>query len=153
MKYPIALIAAVAVTLSAHAQTERTPPSPAEMAQHEVLRYTTLLSLTSEQEATATTLFTEEATTAQPLRTSERASHKALETAIKAGDMAAIQSTATTLGTVSGELTAVRALTEAKFYATLTADQKTKFAALEHGFHSGGHGGPGGPPPAGVPEQ
>ena len=152
MKYPIALMAALAVTVSAYAQMERTPPTPAQMAQREVSRYTTLLSLTSEQEATATSLYTEEATTAEPLRTSERASHKALETAIKADDMAAIQSAATTLGTLNGELTAVRALTEAKFYATLTADQKTRFAALEHGPHGGPGGGHGGPPP-GAPGQ
>ena len=157
MKYPIALIAAVAVTLTVctqtlSAQTERTPPTPAQIAQHEVSRYTTLLSLTSEQEAQATTLFTEEATTAEPLRVSERTNHKTLEAAIKSADMGLIQSTATTLGTLQGEMTAVRALTEAKFYATLTADQKTKFAALEHGPHGGPHGeGRGGPPPA--PEQ
>ena len=148
MKYPIALIAAAVVTISAHAQREHTPPTPAQMAQHEVSRYTTLLSLTAEQEAQATIVFTEEATTVQPLRTSERTSHKTLETAVKDGDMGLIQSTATALGTVSGEMMAAHAIAEAKFYATLTADQKTKFEALHHGFHGGeGHGGPGGPPP------
>jgi Spy/CpxP family protein refolding chaperone len=154
MKYPFALLAAVALSLPVCAQTAWTPPTPEVMAQHQVIRYSTILSLTSEQQSQATTLFTEEATSGKTLRTSERTAHEALETAIKSGDTAAIQEAATTLGQLNGQQIALRATTQAKFYAMLTADQKTKYAALEHG-HRGGPGGsggpgggPGGPPPA-----
>jgi Spy/CpxP family protein refolding chaperone len=146
MKYPVALFAALALTLSAQAQW--TPPTPAQMAQHELSHYSTLLTLSSEQQEQATSLFTEEASSSQTLRASERAAHKALETAIENNDTAAIQQTSATLGQLNGELTALHATTRAKFYALLSADQKTKYTALEH-EHRGGPGGPGpgGPPP------
>src|ERR1700743_1981597 len=53
MKSTLALFAALALSPIAQAQTAplqpHTPPTPAVMAQHEVQRYTTLLSLTSAQ--------------------------------------------------------------------------------------------------------
>ncbi len=153
MKYPFALLAAVALSLPVYAQKTWTPPTPEVMAQHQVSRYSTLLSLTSEQQTQATTLFTEEATSGKTLRASERTAHETLETAIKSGDTAAIQEAATTLGQLTGQQIALRATTQAKFYALLTADQKTKYAAMEqeHRGGPGGHGGPGAPPPP--PEQ
>jgi Spy/CpxP family protein refolding chaperone len=147
MNYPVSLIAGLALLPVFQAQAQRTPPTPEQMAQHEVSRYTTLLSLNSSQEAEATTIFTTAATTERSLRTTERSTHEALQTAVRADDTAAIEQSATNLGQISGEMTAARALAQAKFYATLTAEQKTKFAELERGFH-GEHGGPGGPPPA-----
>ncbi len=147
MKYPISLIAGLALLPVFQAQAQRTPPTPEQMAQHEVSRYTTLLSLNSQQEADATSIFTAAATTESTLRATERTTHQALEAAIKSDDTAAIEQAATSLGQISGERMAAHALAQAKFYATLTADQKTKFAELERGFH-GEHGGPGGPPPA-----
>ena len=147
MKYPISLIAGLALLPVFQAQAQRTPPTPEQMAQHEVSRYTTLLSLNSQQEADATSIFTAAATTESTLRATERTTHQALEAAIKSDDTAAIEQAATSLGQISGERMTAHALAQAKFYATLTADQKTKFAELERGFH-GEHGGPGGPPPA-----
>ena len=145
MKYPISLIAGLA--LLPVLQAQRTPPTPEQMAQREVSRYTTLLSLNSQQETEATAIFTAAAGTESTLHATERTTHQTLQTAVTANDTAAIEQAATSLGQISGEMTAARALAQAKFYATLTADQKTKFAALEHGFH-GEHGGPSGPPPA-----
>ena len=148
MKFPLALIAGLALLPVTLVNAQRTPPTPEEMAQHEVSRYTTLLSLSSQQEADATTVFTTAATTESTLRTNERTTHQTLQAVIKTDDAAAIEQAATTLGQINGEMLAARALAQAKFYSTLTADQKTKFAELERGFH-GEHGGPaGGPPPA-----
>lgn len=149
MKYRIALAAGsmAALGLLAVAQSAPTPPSPAEMAQHRVERYTTLLSLNATQQQEATTLFTEEATSESTLRASERTAHEALETAVKADDTAAIQQAATTLGQLNGEMTSTHALADAKFYASLTADQKTKFEELEGRHGRRGPGGPSGPPP------
>ncbi len=146
MKYPISLIAGLALLPVFQVQAQRTPPTPEQMAQHEVSRYTTLLTLNSQQEADATSIFTAAATTESTLRATERTTHQALQAAIKSNDTAAIEQSATSFGQISGEMMSARALAQAKFYATLTADQKTKFTALEHGFH-GEHGGPDGPPP------
>ncbi len=130
---------------------QRTPPSPAEMAQHEVARYTALLSLTQAQQDQATAIFTAEATEEQGYRQNERAARQALETAVTGGDTAAIQQQATALGQLQGQGIAARSLAEAKFYATLTADQKTKAADLKQQHLLGGPGGPGGHGPHGGP--
>jgi Spy/CpxP family protein refolding chaperone len=145
MKYSLALFAALGLLPMAQAQTApHTPPSPAAMAQHQVQRYTTLLSLTPAQVEQATTFFTTEATARQNARASEHTAHQALEAAIKANDTATIQSTATTLGQMEGEMLAAHAAAQAQFYATLTADQKTKFSELEqeHMMGGPGHGPP-----------
>src|SRR5580700_5194264 len=99
MKFSLALVAVLGLLPMAQAQTPpHTPPTPAVMAQHQVQRYTTLLSLTPAQVEQATTFFTTEASAHQNSRASERTAHQALEAAIKANDTATIQSTATTLG-------------------------------------------------------
>ena len=132
MKASLALLAALGLLPMALAQTPpHTPPTPAGMAQHEVQRYTTLLTLTPAQVEQATTIFTTEATARQNSRASERAAHQAMEAAIKSNDTATIQSTATTMGQMSGEGMAAHALAQAQFYALLNADQKTKFGELE----------------------
>jgi Spy/CpxP family protein refolding chaperone len=148
MKFSLVLVAVLGLLPMAQAQTPpHTPPTPAAMAQHEVQRYTTLLTLTPAQVEQATTFFTAEATARQNSRTSERAAHQALEAAIKANDAATIQSTSNTLGQMEGEAMAAHAMARAQFYAILTADQKTKFGELEQEHVMGGgfgHGpGPG----------
>jgi Spy/CpxP family protein refolding chaperone len=144
MKSSLALLAALGLLPMALAQTPppHTPPTPAAMAQHEVQRYTTLLTLTPAQAEQATTIFTTEATAHQNSRASERAAHQAMEAAIKSNDTATIQSTATTLGQMTGEMMAAHAIAQAQFYAILTADQKTKFGELEqeHMMHGPGRG-------------
>ena len=99
MKSSLALFAVLGLLPMAQAQTTpHTPPTPAMIAQHQVQRYTTLLSLNANQVEQATTIFTTEATAEQNVRTTERAAHQAMETAIKANDTATIQSTSTSLG-------------------------------------------------------
>jgi Spy/CpxP family protein refolding chaperone len=146
-KIPELLLTLALATLPAAALAQRTPPTPSEMAQHQVERYTDILTLTSEQQAAALTLFTTEATAVEPLHQTERTLHTTLETAITNDDLGTIASTATQLGTINGQIEGYRANAQAGFYKLLTADQKTRFAALHH------HGGPGmerggfGPPP------
>ena len=145
MKLSLALFAVLGLLPMAQAQTPpHTPPSPATMAQHEVQRYTTLLSLTPAQVEQATTYFTAEATARQNSWASEKTAHQAMEAAIKANDTATIQSTATTLGQMEGEMMAAHATARAQFYSILTADQKTKFGELEkeHMMGGPGRGGP-----------
>ena len=144
MKSSLALLAALGLLPMALAQNpQHTPPTPAAIAQHEVQRYTTLLTLTSAQVEQATTIFTTEATARQTSRASERAAHQAMEAAIKSNDTATIQSAATNMGQLAGEAMAAHALAQAQFYAILTADQKTKFSDLEQEHLMGGPGGHG----------
>jgi Spy/CpxP family protein refolding chaperone len=146
MKRSLALAAILGLVTMAQAQNTpmHTPPSPATMAQHQVQRYTTLLTLTPAQVEQATTYFTAEATAHQNARASEHTAHQALEAAVKANDAALIQSTAGTLGQMSGEMMAAHALAQAQFYAILNAEQKTKFDQLEQEHMMGGefHGPP-----------
>lgn len=140
----LALFAILGLLPMAQAQTPpaHTPPAPAAMAQHEVERYTTLLSLTPAQVEQATSYFTAEATARQNQWANEKTAHQALEAAIKNNDTATIQSTAATLGQMQGEMMAAHATAQAQFYAILSADQKTRFGALEKEHMMGG-GGPG----------
>jgi len=142
MKPTLALFAVLGLLPMAQAQTPppHTPPTPAAIAQRQVQRYTTLLTLNSTQIEQATTIFTTEATTEQGSRASERTAHQAMEAAIKSGDTAVIQTTATTLGQMSGEMMAAHALARSQFYALLTADQKTKYSQLEEEHMMGGPG-------------
>jgi Spy/CpxP family protein refolding chaperone len=145
MKAPLAHLIVLALLPLAQAQTApHTPPTPAATAQHQVQRYTTLLTLNSAQVEQATTFFTTEATTRQNSRASEHAAHQALETAIKSNDTATIQSTATTLGQIETEAILAHSTARAQFYNILTADQKTKFGELEeeHMMGGPGRGGP-----------
>ena len=142
MKLTLPLATILALTPLAQAQMP--PHTPAAMAQRQVQRYTTLLTLTPAQVEQATTLFTTEATTRQTARAAEHTAHQALEAAIKANDTATIQSTATTLGQMETESLIAHATTRAQFYALLTADQKTKLSELEDEHMMGGpeHGPP-----------
>jgi Spy/CpxP family protein refolding chaperone len=141
MKSSLVLFALLGLLPMAQAQTTpHTPPTPAAIAQRQVQRYTTLLTLNANQVEQATTLFTTEATTHANSRASEHAAHQALEAAIKANDTAAIQTTSAQLGQLSGEAMAAHALARAQFYALLTADQKTKFSQLEEEHMMGGFG-------------
>jgi Spy/CpxP family protein refolding chaperone len=144
MKVSLALLAVLGLLPLAQAQSPRTPPSPAAMAQRQVQRYTTLLTLTSAQVEQATAFFTSEATARESSHAAERTAHQALEAAIKANDTATIQSTANTLGQMETERLAAHSLARAQFYNLLTADQKAKFSELEGEHVMGGpqHGPP-----------
>src|SRR5260370_9012026 len=60
-----------------------TPPDPATMAQHQVERLTTLLSLTTAQASLATTIFTNAATAGAALQTNLATHRTSLQPAIK----------------------------------------------------------------------
>ena len=146
MKPALALVTILGLVPMVQAQVApHTPPTPAAIAQREVARFTTLLTLTPAQVEQATTIFTTEATTASNSRTQEHTAHQALETAIKANDTAGIQSNTATLGQIETERMTAHANARAQFYALLSSDQKTKYSELEQEHMMGG-GFRGGPP-------
>ena len=139
MKRSLALFAVLGLLPLAQAQpAPHTPPTPAAMAQRQVTRYTTLLSLTPAQVEQATTIFTTEAAAGANQRATEHTAHEAMEAAIKANDTATIQTTAAAMGQMAGEMMAARATAHAQFYALLNADQKAKYSELEEDHRMGG---------------
>jgi Spy/CpxP family protein refolding chaperone len=143
-------IGALAVVSSwAQQPAPPTPPSPTQMAAHQVEHMATLLDLTSDQQTKATAIFASQATSMEGLKSSIDAAQAALLTAIKANDSAGISNAAAQLGSLHTQSVTANATAMASFYAILTSAQQAKVVSL--GMLSGrgpGHGpGPGGPPP------
>jgi Spy/CpxP family protein refolding chaperone len=118
----------------------RTPPTPATMAQMRVNRLAAELSLTDAQKTTALSIFTTAYSSAQTVQTNLRTAQTSLRDAINTNNTAQIDTLATTIGTATGQVTAINAKADAAFYAILTADQKAI-----HDARPGGGRGPGGP--------
>lgn len=134
--------------------TSATPPDPATMVANQVARLTELLSLSTAQASQATTIFTNAATAITPLQTTLHTDWTSLQAAVKSNDTATIDSVSTGIGSLTGQITAIRNKADAAFYAILSSTQQTTLAQ-NGGFGPGGHagrggpGGPGGPPPGG----
>jgi Spy/CpxP family protein refolding chaperone len=84
------------------------------------------LALTPAQKQQAKTIFQEAKTANAPFRTQLQQNRQSLAAAVKANDVAAIRQLTLAQGNVRGQMMAARAEAMAKFYATLTPDQKTK---------------------------
>lgn len=119
-----------------------TPPDPQTMIQNRVDHLATLLTLTDAQKTQATTVFTNAFTSSQNLQTSLRTARESLPAAVKANNPVSIDTIAASIGTLTGQLTAIQSKADAAFYSLLTADQRTKYDSLPHGGPGGfgGHG-------------
>jgi Spy/CpxP family protein refolding chaperone len=129
--------------------TSGSAPDPATAAANQVARLTTLLSLTTAQQAQATTIFTNSLTAITPLRASEVTAQQALPAAVKSGANSTIDSLASTIGSLSGQIISIQNKADAAFYAILTSDQQTTLSQTNflNGPGPGGFGpgpGPGG---------
>jgi Spy/CpxP family protein refolding chaperone len=139
-----ALMAVTSMLANAQPPTH-TPPTPAQMVSNQVARLTKLLDLNVTQQASATTIFTTEETTLATVRTGLRTAHTALQADIKSGNKTDIATQATTIGGLTTQEVEAQATADAEFYATLTADQQSKYESLGPRSGFGGPGGPGGP--------
>jgi hypothetical protein len=128
------LSALLLLAASAFAQGPFGPPDPAT----QVARLTTLLTLTSAQQAQATTIFTNEQSAVAPIQTEIQTAHTSLTAAVKANQTATIDTLAAQLGGYNGQITAIQSKAQASFYAILTATQQTQYDSLR------GPGGAGG---------
>jgi hypothetical protein len=108
------------------------------MIQMRVNSLATLLDLTDAQKASATAIFTNAQAADQSIQTSLQEARQSLPDAIKKNNFAQIDTLAVTIGTLTGQLTAIDGKAQAASYAILTADQQTKYDTLPPG-------GPGGP--------
>ena len=84
------------------------------------------LNLSATQKQQAKSIFQSARQTAQPLAQQLKQDRAALTVAIQAGDSAKIQQVSTEMGSLRGNVLAVRSQAMAKFYALLTPDQKIK---------------------------
>jgi hypothetical protein len=114
---------------------------PARVVQMRVESLTRQLNLTESQQSVATALFTQAQTTGESIQSNLQEARHSLTEAIKNYNIAEIDTLSITIGTLTGQLTAIDGKAQAAFYAVLSADQQEKFDLMPRG----GQGGPGGP--------
>ncbi|HXN71844.1 MAG TPA: Spy/CpxP family protein refolding chaperone [Candidatus Acidoferrales bacterium] len=113
----------------------------AKMVQHRVSYLTTVLSLTTAQQAQVTTILTNAAASHSNASTSMKTAHTNLQNAIHSNDAAAMEQAANSLGAISAQKALAHAKIEAAIYQTLTPEQQAKMTQLEtQGGHRGKHG-------------
>jgi Spy/CpxP family protein refolding chaperone len=107
------------------------------------------LGLTAEQQNLVHTARAEADVQSKGLRDQVKTLRQELTAAIKAGDTGKIDSLTPNIAQLEGQLMSIDAKTQAKIYASLTADQKAKVDARPGGMGRMmmGGGRPGGPPP------
>jgi hypothetical protein len=130
--------------------TSSTPPDPATLVANQVARLTSLLSLTSEQQAQATTIFVNSANAVSPLQTTMRTDYTSLQTAVKSNANSTIDQLSSAIGSLYGQIVDTQNKADAAFNAILTSTQQTTLGNTPFGGFGPVFGqgtGPGGPPP------
>jgi Spy/CpxP family protein refolding chaperone len=89
------------------------------------------LNLTDAQKAQIKTILQDANQSAKPVREAAQKTRQDLTAAIKAGDTAQIQPLSATLGTMQGQLLAIRGGARVQIYQLLTPDQRTKLDTLQ----------------------
>jgi len=89
------------------------------------------LNLTAAQRQQAKTIFQQTKQNVQPIVQQAKQNREALAAAVKANDTAKIQQLAAQQGNLKGQVLAMRSDSIAKFYATLTPEQRTKAEELQ----------------------
>jgi len=141
------ILSACALTLLPGLYAEHSTGSGAQLTTAQIVaarvaRLTKLLTLTTAQQNSATTIFTTEQTALDALETNFTTAETALQTAIKANNAAGISTAATQIGNLTAQEELAKGTAEAAFYALLTAEQKTLYDTLRlAGFDGHGPGG------------
>ena len=126
-----ATVAALAAGM-AFAQTPA-PSTPAQTAPKAIRgragirhRMMQALNLTPDQKQQAKSIFQQNRQQMAPVLQQAKQNREALSAAIKANDTGQIQQLSTQQGNLQGQVVAMRSASMAKFYATLTPDQRAK---------------------------
>jgi len=128
------------------AQQSHTPPTPTQQVANRVARLTTLLMLSSGQQAEATGIFNTEQTALSSVASSIKTARTALQTAVQGNDTAGISTAAGAIGTLTTTEVTAQATANAAFWAILSPTQQTQYKTLGG---PGGYGGGGGFGPRG----
>src|SRR5208283_454253 len=112
------------VVFSQPATTPPSLPTTAQIVTNMVAHFTTLLDLTTTQQASATTIFTTQQTALQAVQTQMQTAQAALQTAITSNT--GLSAAATLIGNLTAQQVLAQATGAAAFYAILTPDQQTK---------------------------
>lgn len=120
----IATIAAMAAGMA----LAQTPAAPAQPRRGHAMRQRMMqaLDLTNSQKQQAKAIFQQARQNAEPLKTQLKQNREALAAAVKANDTAQIHSLSIQRGNLEGQMLGIRSEARAKFYATLTPEQKAK---------------------------
>lgn len=145
MKHSVMKLGAAAALaggmMFAQTQTQtQTPAQPQAQTQakprgfrgHPGQRMMQALNLTDTQKQQADAIFKQAREQAQPLRTQLRQNREALNTAAKAGNQGQIQQLSTDQGKLLGQLVAIHAGAQSKFYKILMPDQQAKADQLHN---------------------
>ncbi|MBM3794643.1 MAG: periplasmic heavy metal sensor [Acidobacteria bacterium] len=137
-----ALLAAFALAAPASAQRPPHEGAGATMSSSRLDFLAGYLGLTDSQKSQAKSIFDAASTASTTAQGQLAAARDALTAAVKtnAADTQ-LDRLAAAVGTVHGQIEAIRAKANAKFYALFTAEQKTKFDALGNRGQGGIRGG------------
>src|SRR5271156_4352281 len=116
-------------------------PGGSNNVQRRVAFLTDRLSLTAAQQTQVTAILNVADPNASTSRASMKAAHDSLNTAVQAGDSAAMEQAATTIGNLTAQNTLARAKSDAAIYKVLTPDQRTKYSQMQADMGMG-RGGP-----------
>jgi Spy/CpxP family protein refolding chaperone len=125
-----AMAAAMALAQTTATSTTAPPAAGKGLKAQIEKRLIKALDLTDAQKQQAKTILQATKQQAQPLAQQAQQDRQALSAAVQAGDTAKIQAISTELGTVQGQLLAVRSQGRAQLFALLTPDQKAKAVAF-----------------------
>jgi Spy/CpxP family protein refolding chaperone len=102
--------------------------------QQRLARLSRELNLTDTQKAQARTIFGQARETAKPVREQLMQNRQALRAAVKANNSAEIEQLATARGNLMGKMLAIHSEAAAKFYQTLSPEQRVKADQLHQQF-------------------
>jgi len=105
-----------------------TAKNPRAVLRHRMLK---ALNLTTAQKQQAKAIFQQTRQNVQPIAQQAKQNRAALAAAVKANDTAQIQQLATQQGNLQGQVLVMRSESMAKFYATLTPDQRAKAQQIQ----------------------
>jgi Spy/CpxP family protein refolding chaperone len=128
--------ACAATTGLALAQAASGTTQPQNWRGRAYLWLTNQLDLTEAQKSQAKETYRGAWQNAKPVMEQLRQNRKAMSEAIKANDMAKIRQLAATQGDLTGQVTALRAESQAQFYQVLTPDQRAKMATIEQNMRT-----------------
>ena len=138
----LATVAALATGMVFAQASPSTSPSPkAQTGNHQGVRrhrarMAQALNLTDAQKAQAKAIFQQAREASKPIRAQLKENRQALMQAAKAGKSEAdLQRLATVQGKLRGQMVAIRTEAFAKFYSTLTPEQRTKTDQMQQQFH------------------